>query len=102
MNVGSGCPLCAEQAHLDGQLLLVLDIDEDIDPRLGEWCPRCALPSGAAFTISARCDHGWPQSVEVPDVVVCLDCDALIAPLKPPTLTNVVEAMWSDAGNTGP
>lgn len=83
MAYGNGCPLCAEEAYLTGQLALVLDLATE-EPALGAWCPWCALPSAASWPIEARCDHGWPQPVTVPDVVVCLDCQRTVVALQAP------------------
>jgi hypothetical protein len=65
------CPLCAENV-LASHLAVLLHADQE--PELGAWCPHCLLPSAARFGITARCEHGWPLPLQVPDVVACLDC----------------------------
>lgn len=93
MIVAGGCPLCAAEP---GPLMIVLDISDDVDDhRLGQWCPTCALPAAVAFPIHARCGHGWPQPIDIPDVVVCLDCGTTLVPLQPPV------PVWQ-AGNGWP
>lgn len=47
----------------------------DIDriPRIGEWCTRCLLPSGAVWSLLLEVD-GAPNGVIT--VAVCMDCGA--------------------------
>lgn len=66
-----GCPLCA---GLPPWVQLQVLLHADQEPVMGAWCPHCLLPSAATFGITARCEHGWPLAMAVPDVVACLDC----------------------------